>query len=75
MAYFCGKEVVERVLSEEALFEKFLELYERFDREILPEGRGRSGGRAHCRDRAPEAKRGPAISSEGVKRCPFRSAL
>jgi len=40
LANLCGKEVVERVFGDEALFEEFLELCERFDREILPAGPG-----------------------------------
>jgi hypothetical protein len=40
LAYLCDKETIERVLKEEALFEEFVELCKRFDREILPEGPG-----------------------------------
>lgn len=36
----CGKETVERVTRDEVLFQEFLELCERFDREILPKGPG-----------------------------------
>ena len=38
LANLCGREALERVLSDEALFQK--ELCERFDNEILPEGPG-----------------------------------
>jgi ubiquinone/menaquinone biosynthesis C-methylase UbiE len=40
LANLCGKETVERVLSNDGLFQEFLELCERFDKEILPEGPG-----------------------------------
>lgn len=40
LANLCGKETVERVLKDEALFQEFVKLCERFDREILPEGPG-----------------------------------
>jgi SAM-dependent methyltransferase len=40
LANLCGKETVERVTRDEVLFQEFLELCERFDREILPKGPG-----------------------------------
>jgi len=40
LANLCGKETIEQVLSNDGLFQEFLELCERFDREILPEGPG-----------------------------------
>ncbi len=39
LANLCGTEV-EKVLRDDALFQEFLELCEKFDREILPEGPG-----------------------------------
>lgn len=42
LANLCGREALERVLSDEALFQKFVELCERFDKEILPECQGES---------------------------------
>ena len=40
LANFCGPEAVEQVCQDEALFQDFLDLCERFDREVLPEGPG-----------------------------------
>jgi SAM-dependent methyltransferase len=40
LANLCGKETIDRVLSNESLFQEFLGLCERFDGEILPEGVG-----------------------------------
>jgi hypothetical protein len=40
LANLCGKETIERVLSNAGLFQEFLKLCERFDKEILPEGLG-----------------------------------
>lgn len=40
LANFCGREAVERVCQDGALFQNFLDLCERFDQEVLPEGPG-----------------------------------
>jgi ubiquinone/menaquinone biosynthesis C-methylase UbiE len=40
LANLCGRETVEQALRDEAVFQKFLELCERFDKEILPNGPG-----------------------------------
>jgi len=40
LANFCGSEAVEQVCQDEALFQDFLDLCERFDREVLPGGPG-----------------------------------
>lgn len=40
LALLCGKEMVEKVRIEPHLFELFVDLCERFDREILPQGPG-----------------------------------
>ena len=40
LANFCGPEAVEQVCRDEALSQDFLDLCERFDREVLPEGPG-----------------------------------
>jgi SAM-dependent methyltransferase len=40
LANFCDQEVVERVCQDEALFQDFLDLCERFDRDVLPDGPG-----------------------------------
>jgi SAM-dependent methyltransferase len=40
LANFCGAEAVEQVCEKEALFQEFLDLCERFDQELLPEGPG-----------------------------------
>jgi SAM-dependent methyltransferase len=40
LANFCGPEAVERVCQDEALFQDFVDLCERFDLEVLPEGPG-----------------------------------
>jgi len=40
LANLCGEELIKRVRKDEALFQEFLELCERFDKEILPEGPG-----------------------------------
>jgi len=40
LANFCGPEVMELVHQDETLFQDFVDLCERFDREILPEGPG-----------------------------------
>ncbi len=40
LANLCGGEAVKRALSDEALFQEFVELCERFDKEVLPEGPG-----------------------------------
>jgi len=42
LSNLCGEEAIERVLSNDSLFQKFLELCERFDNEILPQGPGTS---------------------------------
>ena len=44
LANLCPKETVERVLKNEVLFQKFLDLCERFDKEILPHGPGTREG-------------------------------
>ncbi|TKJ47937.1 hypothetical protein CEE34_01110 [Candidatus Aerophobetes bacterium Ae_b3a] len=36
----CGREALEQVLGNKALFQRFLDLCEHFDKEILPEGPG-----------------------------------
>jgi ubiquinone/menaquinone biosynthesis C-methylase UbiE len=40
LAQLCGKAAVERVLEDEDMLQEFLELCERFDEEILPDGLG-----------------------------------
>jgi hypothetical protein len=40
LANFCGPDTVEQVCQDEALFQKFVDLCERFDRDVLPEGPG-----------------------------------
>jgi SAM-dependent methyltransferase len=40
LANLCGKDTVERVLTDANLFQEFLELCERFDKEVLPYGPG-----------------------------------
>jgi len=40
LANFCDPEAVERACQDEALFQDFVDLCERFDREVLPEGPG-----------------------------------
>jgi hypothetical protein len=40
LANFCGPDTVEQVCQDEALFQEFLDLCERFDWEVLPEGPG-----------------------------------
>jgi SAM-dependent methyltransferase len=40
LALLCGQETVEKVCQEQHLFEQFVGLCERFDREILPHGPG-----------------------------------
>ena len=40
LANFCGPEAVEQVCQDEVLFQDFVDLCERFDREVLPEGPG-----------------------------------
>jgi len=40
LAFFCGQETVEQVLKDRFLLNTFLDLCERFDREILPNGPG-----------------------------------
>jgi len=40
LAFFCGQETVEQVVKDKSLFNTFLDLCERFDREILPNGPG-----------------------------------
>jgi len=40
LANLCGPEAVEHVCQDEALFQNFLDLCERFDREVLPDGPG-----------------------------------
>jgi len=40
LANFCGPEAVERVCQDEALLQDFVDLCERFDQEVLPEGPG-----------------------------------
>lgn len=59
LAYLCGRETVERVLEGEVLFQEFLELCDRFDREILPEGPGtrQRAGLIAVAERAGEGRR------------------
>jgi SAM-dependent methyltransferase len=40
LAFLCGQDTVERVLTDEDLFEEFVDLCERYDRDILPGGPG-----------------------------------
>jgi SAM-dependent methyltransferase len=40
LANLCGTETIERVLCNGSLFQEFVELCDRFDKEILPEGPG-----------------------------------
>jgi hypothetical protein len=40
LANFCGQEAVEQAHQDEALFQDFVDLCERFDREVLPDGPG-----------------------------------
>jgi ubiquinone/menaquinone biosynthesis C-methylase UbiE len=40
LALLCGQETVERVLKDEDLFDRFVELSDRFDKEMLPDGPG-----------------------------------
>lgn len=40
LANLCGKETVQKILKDRALFQEFLDLCERFDKEILPDGPG-----------------------------------
>jgi hypothetical protein len=40
LAGFCGQKTLDRVRQDEQLTEQFLDLCERFDREILPNGPG-----------------------------------
>ncbi len=40
LANFCGLEAMEQVCQDAALFQDFVDLCERFDREVLPEGPG-----------------------------------
>lgn len=40
LSNLCGKETVAQVLQDEALFQEFLDLCERFDRQVLPNGPG-----------------------------------
>jgi ubiquinone/menaquinone biosynthesis C-methylase UbiE len=40
LANLCGPDTVEQVCQDEALFQKFVDLCERFDREVLPNGPG-----------------------------------
>jgi ubiquinone/menaquinone biosynthesis C-methylase UbiE len=40
LANFCGPEVVDQVCQDEVLFQDFLDLCERFDRDVLPDGPG-----------------------------------
>mgnify|MGYP001829239765 CR=1 FL=1 len=40
LSNLCGKETLTPVLKDEVLFQEFLDLCERFDREILPDGPG-----------------------------------
>jgi len=40
LANFCDSEAVERACQDQALFQEFVDLCERFDREVLPEGPG-----------------------------------
>jgi SAM-dependent methyltransferase len=40
LAYLCGSQTVRRVLADQALLGEFLDLCERFDREVLPDGPG-----------------------------------
>jgi len=40
LANFCGPEAMEQVCQDVALFQDFVDLCERFDREVLPQGPG-----------------------------------
>jgi ubiquinone/menaquinone biosynthesis C-methylase UbiE len=40
LANLCGKETVQKILKDQTLFQEFLDLCERFDREVLPDGPG-----------------------------------
>lgn len=40
LAYLCRPETIERVVGNDALFGKFLDLCDRFDHEVLPDGPG-----------------------------------
>jgi len=40
LANFCGQKTVEKVSENEKLFEKFLDLCERYDKDVLPNGPG-----------------------------------
>jgi SAM-dependent methyltransferase len=40
LALLCGQETVDQVLGDENLFEQFVDLCERFDKEVLPDGPG-----------------------------------
>jgi SAM-dependent methyltransferase len=58
LASLCGQATVERVLEDEALLEAFLDLCERFDAEILPNGPGtrqRAGLIAVAQPQGPHA--------------------
>jgi SAM-dependent methyltransferase len=40
LAFFCGEEMIQKVQEDEKLFGNFLDLCDRFDKEIMPEGPG-----------------------------------
>lgn len=40
LASLCGKETVQKVLGDQTLLQEFLDLCERFDKEVLPDGPG-----------------------------------
>ena len=40
LASLCGRDTVAQALQEETLFQAFVELCERFDREVVPDGPG-----------------------------------
>ena len=40
LAHLCGQQTVDHVLTDEALFEQFIELCDNFDRDIQPQGSG-----------------------------------
>lgn len=40
LAFFCGKEMISKVQKIEELFDTFLDLCDRFDKEIMPRGPG-----------------------------------
>jgi len=40
LTHLCEKETIERVLRDEALLAEFIELCDRYDHEVLPDGPG-----------------------------------